>query len=309
MCLLEIKGNFGGKMKINIINVPVMYGSDKNGTEYAPRKLKEAGGLDFAKKYGHEIVSTRDVYIPISSYYHRFDKNHRIKYLEEVVKINEELAEKLEKTVKEDEVTMMIGGDHVLGLGSIAGVSKFAKKLAVFWIDAHADINTEKTSPSANAHGMPLAAAIGLGAKELTDINKNKLNPENVYIIGARDLDPGEVEICRDKKVNLYEMGKCRTEGISKILDEALEKVEKDKIDTIHLSFDIDALDRLLVPGTGTPVSNGFALEEGIEVIRRIMGTKKVRTIDLVEFNPRIDKDNLALKSTLSLLEAMFKYM
>ena len=176
-------------------------------------------------------------------------------------------------------------------------------------IDAHADINTEKTSPSANAHGMPLAAAIGLGAKELTDINKNKLNPENVYIIGARDLDPGEVEICRDKKVNLYEMGKCRTEGISKILDEALEKVEKDKIDTIHLSFDIDALDRLLVPGTGTPVSNGFALEEGIEVIRRIMGTKKVRTIDLVEFNPRIDKDDLALKSTLSLLEAMFKYM
>lgn len=292
-------------MKINIIDVPVMYGSDREGAEYGPRKLREMGLVDLITGKGHEIISQQEIFIPIASVYDKLKSNPRIKYFTQILQVNEELASVVDKTMTPDSFTLVIGGDHSLGLGSIAGASRHSKELAVCWIDAHGDINTEMTTPSGNAHGMPLANAMGFGCKELADLYYpgRKVKPENVYIIGARDLDPGEVELVTNKNINLYEMFPIHQRGIQALITRLDQRLNHSSIDGIHLSFDIDSLDRLLVPGTGTPVSDGFSLENAKLLLEAIFATGKVKSMDLVELNPRIDVANKAAETTFNILE------
>src|SRR5699024_10464982 len=126
----------------------------------------------------------------------KFSYHENIKYLKPIVEINNNLAHLVYSSLSSNSFPFILGGDHSLGLGSISGTSKFYDDIAIIWIDAHGDINTHETSPSGNAHGMPLSAALGIGEPSLTNVyyNKPKVKPENVYIIGARDLDKGEVK-------------------------------------------------------------------------------------------------------------------
>ena len=164
----------------------------------------------------------------------------------------------------------VVGGDHSVGLGSISGSSKFHNNLAVIWVDAHGDINTHETSPSGNSHGMPLGAALGVGDSSLVNVYYDgpKVKPENVFIIGARDLDEGEIKLAEELSLGLYTMDHIRKVGLESIIEEISSKINNSNIDGVHLSFDIDALDKSLVPGTGTPVENGFSLDEGKLIIQ-----------------------------------------
>ncbi len=123
----------------------------------------------------------------------------KIKYLDAIVNTNNNLSHLVYSSLTSKSFPFIIGGDHSLGLGSIAGASRYFDDLAVIWIDAHGDINTHETSPSGNAHGMPLAAAMGIGEDSMVNVyyNKAKVKPNNVYIIGARDLDEGEIELAK----------------------------------------------------------------------------------------------------------------
>lgn len=292
-------------MKINVIKVPVMYGSSKTGVEYGPRKIEEMGLYKLIEKYNHEVNTIDEVYIPIASAINKRDYNKLIKYYEENLVINKDLAEKVELSLKEN-FTLIIGGDHVLGLGSVLGSMQNSENLGVFWIDAHCDINTEETSFTQNAHGMPLAFAMGIGDEQFANLYKEKkLNPESIFIIGARDIDEGEYKICDQYNVNLYDMDKVNKQGLNEVLKESLLKVEKNKIDKIHLSIDVDSLDKKYVPGTGTPVDGGFNIEELKTIIREIMNTKKVQSVDVVELNPRIDDKELTAKYTMEIIECI----
>ena len=179
--------------------------------------------------------------------------------------------------------------------------------MAVIWIDAHGDLNTHETSPSGNIHGMPLAASIGLGYKSLTSIlfNKRKVNPKNIFLLGCRDLDSGEIKLINNLEINMWTIEDIKNKGAEATIEELLRKINNNHLTNIHLSYDIDCLDPSYVPGTGTPVNNGLTFEESQILLHGIFGTSHVKCIDFVEYNPTLDKDNKTKETCIQLINLM----
>ncbi len=159
---------------------------------------------------------------------------------------------------------------------------------------------------------MPLAAAMGIGNDEMINLyyNKPKIKPENVYIIGARDLDQGEIQLSEELNLKLYTMDKVREMGINKVIEKVLNSIRNSNVDGVHLSFDIDALDKSLVPGTGTPVEKGFTLEEGKELLRGgFLETDLIKSMDLVELNTYLDENNITADLCIELIDWIFNIL
>lgn len=290
-------------MKISIIDMPLFYGCDNPGVDKGPKILRENNLLNIFNK-SHQVCDMGEVHVKNVSSKDKYAANDKMKYLDEVLDANYALAQKVYESHENSYLPLVIGGDHSLGLGSVAGTSKYYKNdIAVIWVDAHGDINTDETSPSGNIHGMPLSASMGFGHARLTSFfdEKQKVKPNNVFIIGCRDLDLGEINLINEHNLNVWTMEDVKIKGMSKVLDELMIKLHKNKVKNIHFSFDIDSLDPSLVPGTGTPVENGLSFEEGRQAIERIISTNLVRSMDLVEFNPQLDNTTTTLETCLKL--------
>ena len=296
-------------MNISIIGMPLFYGCDNPGVEKGPKILRENNLLDIFNK-SHEVCDMGEVHVKNVSSNDKYTANAKMKYLDEVVRSNIGLADKVYESLKNSHLPLIIGGDHSLAIGSIAGASKFFEEdLAVVWVDAHGDINTFETSPSGNIHGMPLASSMGVGHETLTNfyLPRTKVNPKNVFLLGCRDLDLGELELIKEYNLNVWTMKDIKTKGIKTVLEELLENIKKNNIKNIHFSFDIDSLDPSYVPGTGTPVEDGLSFSEGKEVIETIINTSLVRSMDFVEFNPDLDNNQKTLETCLELLKVISK--
>ena len=184
-------------MNISIIGMPLFYGCDKPGVEKGPEELRKNNLIDIFQE-NHNVYDLGDIEVEKVNAEDKFLSNSKLKYLDQVVSANNRLAAKVLSALENNTLPLTIGGDHSLALGSIAGASKFlGNDLAVIWIDAHGDINTDETSPSGNIHGMPLAASMGIGYNKLTSIffDNLKIKPENVFILACRDLDAGEIAL------------------------------------------------------------------------------------------------------------------
>lgn len=292
-------------MKINVIGVPLYYGCDKQGVEIGPNELRKYGLIDIFNKK-HEVSDIGNVSVDYVNEKDKFLSHTKMKYLSAVTKTNEELSDKVYESLCNSKFPLIVGGDHSLAIGSIAGSSKyFGQDYGVIWIDAHGDINTESTSPSGNIHGMPLAASMGIGSDILTNIsfNGSKVAMQNIFILGARDLDIGELELIKEKNLNVWTMNDVKEKGLETCLNELIEKVNSLGINNLHLSFDIDSLDPSFTPGTGTPVVDGLTIDGGKKVLSDLIATNKVRCLDFVEFNPSLDTTDTTLNNCLSLLE------
>lgn len=297
-------------MKINIIGMPLFYGCDRDGVQHGPDTLRQNGIIDLAKKYGHEVYDMGNIYIPNISAEDKYKDNPKAKYLSPIANVNVNLANNVYCSLVSNSFPLVIGGDHSLGTGSIAGASKYFNNLAVIWIDAHGDINTDETTPSGNVHGMPLAASMNVGNPMLTSIyfRGQKVKPENVYILGVRDIDEGEYNLVERLNLNFYTMDTIRETGLDNVLRKIINDIKSSSADGVHLSFDIDVLDKNLVPGTGTPVNNGFSVEEAKELLAAFLKEKFITSMDFVEFNPVIDsEDKRTLKNCLEILDHIFK--
>ncbi|MCQ4923282.1 arginase [Tissierella carlieri] len=299
-------------MDINLIGVPLKYGCDRDGAQLGPATLRENGIIDIIKKNGHDVHDMGDIYIPYVVSEDKYKDHPKMKYLNTVAEVNSNLANNVYCSLKGQSFPFIIGGDHALGAGSIAGASKFFKNMAVIWIDAHGDINTYETSPSGNIHGMPLAASMNVGHPALTNIYYDgiKVIPQNVYILGGRDIDSGEFALADELNLNMYTMDIVRERGLDNVLEEIVEKIKASNVDGVHISFDIDVLDSSLVPGTGTPVAGGFSIEEGKEIFTTLLGEKFITSMDFVELNPKIDnEDKRTTKNCIEMLEHIFSTM
>lgn len=296
-------------MDITLIGVPIMYGSDRDGVQYGPDKLREkkiASAITNNKKNLYDFGNLSVPYVPPSD---KFAAHKKIKYLDAIVDTNNNLSHLVYSSLTSNSFPFVIGGDHSLGLGSISGASKYFDDLAVIWIDAHGDINTHETSPSGNSHGMPLAAAMGVGEDSMINVYYDgaKVKPENVYIIGARDLDEGEIKLAQELNLNLYTVDKVKEMGIETLIEEILNKINSSNVDGVHLSYDIDVLDKSIVPGTGTPVENGFTLEEGKQVLEGFLSTGLVKSMDFVELNTYLDENDTTANVCIQLVDWIFK--
>ncbi|SCJ97059.1 Arginase [uncultured Clostridium sp.] len=291
-------------MNISIIGMPLFYGCDRPGVEKGPDILRE-NNLDKILEKNHHVIDLGNIDVDHIESKDKFLENDKLKYLKQVVDANNRLAFKVYEALTNNTLPFTIGGDHSLALGSIAGSSKyFGNDLGVIWIDAHGDINTEVTSPSGNIHGMPLAASMGVGYDKLTSIffDSFKVKPENVFILACRDLDQGEVELIDKLKINVWNIDQIQNGDLDKIISDLLSKIKEKNIKNIHLSYDIDCLDPEYVPGTGTPVDNGLTFEESKKILKAILGTSLVKSIDFVEYNPELDSNNRTKETCIELL-------
>ena len=291
-------------MDISIIGMPLFYGCDRPGVEKGPDILRE-NNLDKILEKNHHVTDLGNIDVDYIESKDKFLENDKLKYLKQVVDANNRLASKVYEALTNNTLPFIIGGDHSLALGSIAGSSKyFCNDLGGIWIDAHGDINTETTSPSGNIHGMPLAASMGIGYDKLTSIffESFKVKPENVFILACRDLDQGEVELIDKLKINVWNIDEIQNGDLDKIISDLLSKIKEKNIKNIHLSYDIDCLDPEYVPGTGTPVDNGLTFEESKKLLKSILSTSLVKSMDFVEYNPELDSNNRTKETCIELL-------
>lgn len=284
-------------MKIILIGVPQNHGCDKDGVQYGPQKLVENNLEDRLREKGIEVEYIKDIEVEKVNSEDKFKDDKNIKYYKSIYDTNEKLADSVYKTLNNGYFPIILGGDHSLALGSISGASKYFNNIGVVWVDAHGDFNTEITSESKNAHGMPLAFLSGYGKKELVNLYYEgiKVKEENIFHIGGRDIDLKERDLLNQTKVNLYDKSIVDEKGFNWIIEDILKKCKEQSIKSLHISFDIDFMDKYIVPGTGTRVEGGYTLEDSKYVVRRLIESNMVKSIDFVEFNPLLDEDNKTL--------------
>ncbi len=200
---------------------------------------------------------------------------------------------------------VLIAGDHSISMASVAATSAHFPELGVIWIDAHADINTEKTTPSGNIHGMPLASLLGLGSPQLTSISGGTIEhplikPENLVYLGLRDLDPGELKLLRDYPIKTYWYDEIKERGLDAVLQELKEIWQ---VKNIHVSLDFDSLDPELMPGVSVPVPEGFKPAEVAEILHFLEKNYDCRAFDFVEYNASCDIENQTLENAVFLIK------
>ncbi len=292
-------------MQIDIIGVPIDLGADRRGVDMGPSAIRYAQLEKKLEALGYTVEDKGNIEVPIAETCAITDS--RLKYIDCIVPMARRAAGAVATSMQAGHFPLVLGGDHSLSLGSIRGAAR-VKNIGVIWVDAHADFNTESTTPSGNIHGMPLAALCGLGDPRLTQIWDEEtcaVDPNRVAIIGVRDLDPGEKTNLREAGVMVMGMEQIDRIGIVAAVEKAIERVSRNA-DGLYLSFDMDVMDPRHAPGVGTPVAAGLTQREGHVACELIGETGRLIGMDIVEVNPILDVQNqtgaLAVEFVLSAL-------
>jgi arginase len=293
------------KENVSIIGFPMDLGADRRGVDMGPSALRIAGLQAKLEALGYKVEDNGDIKIEIME--RQKIKNPQLKYLDEILKTSKLLAEKIEKVLEKGDFPLCLGGDHSMALGTISGIASYCKKrklrLGVIWIDAHSDMNTDETSPSGNIHGMPLAALLGLGCDELVNLLgfSPKLQSENCALIGIRSIDEAEKLSIKKLKLPIYTMNEIDKLGIHRIIAKVLKQF-REKVDHIHISFDLDSVDPLVAPGVGTPIPGGLSYREAHLLMETIAECGCMSSIEIAEVNPILDHKNQSAVFTAELI-------
>ncbi|GCE18380.1 arginase [Dictyobacter kobayashii] len=292
-------------MRIRVIGAPIDLGADRRGVDIGPRAIRYAGLTEQLQRLGHSVNDVGNINIPLPE--NQPTGNPRLKYLEPITKLAEELSGTVSDALQDEEFPLILGGDHSMSLGSISGVARVHKDVGVIWVDAHADFNVEDTTPSGNIHGMILAALAGIGDEHLVNVGgwAPKVDKNKIVIVGARDLDEGEQKLLREHNIHVFTMSDLDRRGISYVMQEAIEIAGANN-GPIHLSLDMDSLDPREAPGVGTPVRGGLSYREAHFAMEMLAESQRLVSMDVVEVNSILDRENttaqLAVELTLSAL-------
>ncbi len=235
------------------------------------------------------------------------------KYLPQIAKMCAKLATMVESVIAAANFPLILGGDHSIAAGTLAGVSHYyrqrGEKVGLIWVDAHADMNTPESSPSGNVHGMPLACCVGRGPAELTEIfdYSPKVDGANVALLGIRDVDKREREVVRASGVTAFTMRDIDERGLRKIMERAIA-IASNGTAGFHLSLDMDSVDPDEAPGVGTPVRGGMTYREAHLAMETICDCSRMLSMEIVEVNPVLDSANrTALLGVELVMSAMGK--
>uniref|UniRef100_A0A182K929 Arginase n=1 Tax=Anopheles christyi TaxID=43041 RepID=A0A182K929_9DIPT len=279
--------------RIGIVGVPFDKGQRKKGVGLGPKAIRDAGLIDHIQEISPKlnIKDFGDIQYEALNFQGR--KVGNMKKLEHVASCSRNLSHQVAEVLDDDRLCITLGGDHAIAIGSIDGHLHHSKDVAVIWVDAHADLNTNSTSPSGNIHGMPVA----LLARELCDYwpyipgmdwQEPIISIKNLAYIGLRSVDPYERAIIEKFGINAFGMREVEKYGIREVMRMALERIDPEGERSLHVSYDIDSLDVLEAPSTGTSVRGGLTLREGIYIMEEAYGTGRLAAVDLVEVNPAI---------------------
>ncbi|MGD0800774.1 MAG: arginase [Terracidiphilus sp.] len=296
--------------RIRIIGVPLDLGASRRGVDMGPSAVRVAGLEARLEALGHQVSDGGNIRVEIAET--QVAGNANAHYLKEIAETCTRTAEAVVKTLDEGMTPLVLGGDHSLAAGSVAGVAEFyrrrGEKIGVLWIDAHSDINTPETSPSGNVHGMPLAALLGLGPEALGNIFgfAPKIAAENTVLIGVRDIDAAERENIRRAGVaEVYTMRDIDERGMRIVMEEALRAAGRGTAG-YHVSLDMDWIDPEDAPGVGTPVRGGATYREAHLAMEIIADHGHLLSFEIVEVNPVIDEHNRTAELAVELACSAF---
>ncbi len=229
------------------------------------------------------------------------------KYVTQIAESCEKLARIVEDSLAGHHIPLVLGGDHSIAAGTVAGVADYlrhsSQKTGLLWIDAHADINTPDTSPSGNVHGMPLACCIGQGPSELVNLLgfAPKVDAANVALVGIRDVDEPERGQLRNAGVRAFTMRDIDERGMRDVMRDALAIVSNGTAG-FHLSLDLDFVDPQFAPGVGTPVRGGATYREAHLAMEMACDSGLMLSMEVVEVNPVIDQSNRTAELAVELI-------
>ncbi len=286
-------------------------GAGRRGVDMGPSAIRIAGVNQSLALLGYDVTDAGNVHVHPPESLTQTSK--RARFLPEITAACEELAAMVEAALDEGALPLILGGDHSIAIGSVAGVASYHRRrderIGLIWLDAHTDINTPETSPSGNIHGMPLAALLGRGAEELTYIGgfAPKVLPEHTVVIGARSVDPGERDLIRSLGLRVFTMSELDESGMSSVIEEAVEIASRNTVG-FHVTMDMDFIDPFYAPGVGTPERGGATYRESHLAMEKIALSGNVLSVEITEVNPMFDTTNQTAQLAVELiLSAMGK--
>lgn len=289
----------------SIINACSDFGVHVNGAKFGPEAIsKDIQENEIGKK--------------ISNYYtlhaeeakKELDKNNKKKNLGPVNKFNTKLYNLIDEVIKKEEFPITLGGDHVIAIASALASINTNKNMGIIWVDAHGDYNTFETTQSGNLHGLPYAVITNYEKKLLADFhNGNFYNPKNAVILGGRDIDELELPNIQDAGVTLISTEDIHKYGAEAMFKKAME-IALDGTDGVHISYDLDVIDPKIAPGVSIPAVNGINLDEAYKIadlISEEINKSTVKSFDLVELNPLLDRDKVTEKIAFEIMQRVLK--
>lgn len=291
--------------ELRIIGAPSDLGQGRRGVDMGASAIRYAGLAERLRELGYVVKDLGNVNVPTPEMHQVV--NERLKYLPEVTRVCETLSEQVSNVMREGYIPIVLGGDHSISIGSVAGVAAGGRSYGVIWFDAHGDMNTEETTPSGNIHGMPLAVNLGKGHPDLLAVGGKspKVKPENVALVGIRSIDANEAQLIREAGIHAYTMADIDRMGMAAVMEEAIAVAGKGT-EGIHLSLDLDALDPMFAPGVGTPVNGGVTYREGHLAMEMLAASSRVTSVDIVEVNPILDAENRTGRLAVELAQSLF---
>ena len=291
--------------KVTIIGVPMDLGAGRRGVDMGPSAIRVAGINRAISAMGFAVTDSGNIVVPQPESITQ--ANTRARYLKEIAAACEELSTRVERSLSDDALPVVLGGDHSIAIGSVSGVASYQRKrgakTGLIWLDAHTDINTPESSPSGNIHGMPLAVILGHGAAELTGVAgfAPKVDPGHAVVIGARSIDPGEREMIRALGVKVFTMSDLDERGMGPVIAEAIG-IASAGTSGYHVTMDMDFIDPSFAPGVGTPENGGATFRESHLAMEKIAESGGALAIEITEVNPLFDTANQTARLAVDLI-------
>ena len=277
--------------RVDVIGVPMDLGADRRGVDMGPSAIRYARLRENLEALGiARYIDHGNIPVPVAES-HIAESAKNAKYLPVILAVCTELGRLVEDVVRQGGFPLVLGGDHSIAIGTLAGVRRArGREPGLIWVDAHGDINTPLTSPSGNVHGMPVSIAL----------EERSIVPERTVLIGLRDVDSGERTRIRELGVRAFSMSDVDRIGMERVMEEALAIAGADG--SLHVSFDMDGIDPTEAPGVGTPVRGGLSYREAHLAMEMVADTGKLGSLEVTEINPIFDQRNKTAELAVELI-------
>ena len=292
-------------LTVRIIGVPLDLGASRRGTDMGPSAMRIAGLGNALRRMGYTVGREEDIPAPAMETGTPEDLKARFK--PQILEVCTHLAERVVDILEQGDFPLVLGGDHSIAMGTVAGTASYYQKqdqnIGLIWFDAHGDMNVPGVSPSGNIHGMPLAHLLGKGDDDFRNIQgfSPKVKPENVALIGIRDIDAHEREIINESGIHAFTMREIDEQGMAAVSRRALEIVNDGTVG-FHVSFDVDGCDPTVIPGSGTLVPGGVSFREAHLLMEYCADDGNLLSMEIVELNPFLDDGNISAERAMELL-------
>ena len=297
---------------VEIVGVPMDLGGNRRGVDMGPSAVRYAGLAEKLSEIGYAVRDRGNIRVkdPDEGRATRASRavaaddvtrgRPHAHNVDEIVRACEELAEVVADIARAGNVPLVLGGDHSIAMGTIAGLDRAGTRAGVIWIDAHGDSNTPETSPSGNVHGMPFAVALGLAGEPFPRSLRRTVDPQHAVLVAIRDIDAGEKENIRRASITSITMADIDRGGMAAAMEKAIAVAGA--AGAIHLSLDMDALDPNEAPGVGTPVRGGLSYREAQLAMEMLAASGKLRSLEVAEVNPILDAGNRTARLAVELV-------